>query len=117
MFVCLFVCLSQDHNKVLELLNKQLSSVASSPSSAHSERDRLQSLAVSIAERYKQHGHRASRQLSQTFFLLLDIMQFFDHYHSKRIDVAYDVSENSRDVVCTETVMAGLQYDKTCECS
>ncbi len=77
---------------MLELLNKQLSRVVSSPGSAHSDRERLQGLAVAIAERYKQLGHGASRSLSQTFYLLLDIMQFFDHYHNKRIDVAFDVS-------------------------
>ncbi len=85
--------LSQDHTKVLELLNKLLSRVASSPGPTHSDRDRLQGLAVSIAERYKQLGHKAGRSVSQTFFLLLDIMQFFDHYHNKRIDVAFDVRQ------------------------
>ena len=81
----------------MELLNQQLSHVASSPSPPHSDRERLQTLAISIAERYKNQpkGHSAGRQLSQTFFLLLDIMQFFDHYHSKRIDVALDVSHLS----------------------
>lgn len=36
-------------------------------------------------------GHSASQQLSSTFFLLLDIMQFFDQYHAKRIDIAFEV--------------------------
>ena len=82
----------QNHTKVLELLNRQLSHVASSPGGPQSDRERLQSLAVNVADRYKSLGHGASRQLSQTFYLLLDIMQFFDHYHGKRIDVALDVS-------------------------
>ena len=88
-------CPSQNHSKVLELLNQQLSHVASSPSPPHSDRERLQTLAITIAERYRNQGHNAGRQLSQTFFLLLDIMQFFDHYHSKRIDIALDVSHLS----------------------
>jgi nuclear pore complex protein Nup93 len=77
---------------VLELLNRQLSQVVSIPGGQQSDRERLQSLAVGVADRYKAQGHTASRQLSQTFYLLLDIMQFFDHYHAKRIDVALDVS-------------------------
>ena len=95
----------QNHTKVLELLNRQLSQVASSAGGVQSARERLQLLGVSIADRYKALGHTASRQLSQTFFLLLDVMQFFDHYHSKRIDVALDVSaasakSPSQPVVC-----------------
>lgn len=62
------------------------------PGGQQSDRERLQTLAVSLADRYKSQGHTASRQLSHTFYLLLDIMQFFDHYHAKRIDVALDVS-------------------------
>ena len=83
----------QNHNKVLELLNQQLSQVASSPSQPHSDRERLKTLSITIAERYKTQGEGIGRQLSQTFFLLLDIMQFFDHYHNKRIDIAIDVSQ------------------------
>ena len=41
--------------------------------------------------RYRSMGHFASQQLSNTFFLLLDIMQFFDQYHAKRIDIAFEV--------------------------
>ena len=47
--------------------------------------------------RYRSMGHTASQQLSTTFFLLLDIMQFFDHYHAKRIDVAFNVRERERE--------------------
>ena len=90
--MCFSFFFVQNHSKVLELLNQQLSHIASAPCPPHSNRERLQTLAVSIAERYKALGHTANRQLSQTFFLLLDIMQFFDHYHGKRLDVALDVS-------------------------
>jgi len=88
-FACAF---QQNHTKVLELLNRLLSHVASNPCAPQSDRERLQALAINIADRYKSMGHSASRQLGQTFYLLLDIMQFFDHYHAKRIDVALDVS-------------------------
>ena len=81
----------QDHGKVLAVMNQLLSTVASAPPTPESERDRLQRLAVSIAERYKGCGHSASQSLAHTFFLLLDIMQFFDHYHSKRPSQALEV--------------------------
>ena len=82
----------QDHGKVLALLNQLLSSVASSPTSPQTQRDRLHQLAVVVAERYKGCGHSAPQPLAHTFFLLLDIMTFFDHYHSKRSDQALEVS-------------------------
>ena len=81
----------QNHGKVLELLNQLLSSVASAPPTPESQRCRLQQLAVTIADRYKGCGHSASQSLAHTFFLLLDIMTFFDHYHSKRSDQALEV--------------------------
>ena len=92
LLVILFLFLTtQNHSKVLELVSRQLSHVASTPASPHSDRERLQILAISIAERYRTYGHTASRQLSQTFHLLLDIMQFFDHYHASRSDTALEV--------------------------
>ena len=76
---------------MLGLLNQLLSSVASAPPSPQSQRARLQQLAVGVAERYKGCGHSAPPPLAHTFFLLLDIMTFFDHYHSKRPDRALEV--------------------------
>lgn len=77
---------------MLKLFNQLLSSVASAPTSPQSQRARLQQLAVVVAERYKGCGHSAPQPLAHTFFLLLDIMTFFDHYHSKRPDQALEVS-------------------------
>lgn len=88
--------LAKNHGKVLEVINKLLSNVASAPTTPQSDRDRLQTLALSIAERYKSHGHSAPRQLSHTFFLLLDVMQFFNHYHGKRVELAFDVMKQLR---------------------
>lgn len=34
----------------------------------------------------------ARRERAQTFFLLMDLMQFFDLYHEGKLDVAFDVS-------------------------
>ena len=42
----------QNHGKVLEVINKLLSNVASAPTTPQSDRDRLQTLALSIAERF-----------------------------------------------------------------
>ena len=86
--------LLQDHEKVLSLLNQLLSSVASSPPSPQSPRDRLHQLAVVLAERYRGCGHSAPQALAHTFFLLLDIMTFFDHYHNKREDQALEVNKS-----------------------
>ena len=44
--------LAGKETNVVQLLNKLLSQLASAPSSAHSDRDRLQMLAIGIAERY-----------------------------------------------------------------
>lgn len=49
------------------------------------------SVSLVLSCSYKSRGHSANRTLSHTFFLLLDIMQFFDHYHAKRIDLALSV--------------------------
>jgi len=79
---------------VLELLTRQLSHVASAPVSPQSDRERLQVLAISIAERYKVFGHSSSKdRVSHSFYLLLDIMQFFDHYHTGQSDTALGVHE------------------------
>ena len=42
--------------------------------------------------RYRTLGHTASQSRTNTFFLLLDLMQFFDLYHAGQLDTALDVS-------------------------
>lgn len=42
--------------------------------------------------RYRTLGHSASQSRISTFFLLLDLMQFFDLYHAGQQDTALDVS-------------------------
>ena len=41
--------------------------------------------------RYRNLGQLGSHVTSHTFFLLLDLMQFFDHYHAKSNEVALQV--------------------------
>lgn len=99
--------MEQEHEKVLTLLNQLLSSVASAPPSPQSLRDRLHQLAVVLAERYKGCGHSAPNSLAHTFFLLLDIMTFFDHYHNKREEQALEVNNCLMPSVCTQHVLSG----------
>ena len=42
--------------------------------------------------RYRALGHTASQSRISTFFLLLDLMHFFDLYHAGQLDFALDVS-------------------------
>ncbi|XP_040572118.1 nuclear pore complex protein Nup93 [Lepeophtheirus salmonis] len=86
--------LAKKHEKVIELLNKLLSQVVSQSPVAESRRDRLQRKAVDIAKRYRANGHTASRETIATFFLLLDLMTFFDLYHMKKYDDAIDAVLN-----------------------
>lgn len=84
--------LGKKHDKVLELLNRLLSQVVSHPgSSPQSSRDRLRNLAVGVAERYRVQGHEGNRSNTSTFFLLLDLLVFFDYYHEGNLDDAINV--------------------------
>lgn len=42
--------------------------------------------------RYRTLGHTASQSRISTFYLLLDLMQFFDLFHAGQFDTAFDVS-------------------------
>ena len=41
--------------------------------------------------RYKSRGCKASKAKSGTFYVLLDLMYFFDLYHSEQYDLALEV--------------------------
>lgn len=82
--------LAKKHEKVLEILNKLLSQVVPARSSQGSTRQRLESLAFSIAERYRNQGHNASRETTGTFYLLLDLMTFFNLFHNNQYSEALD---------------------------
>ena len=83
--------LAKMHEKVVELLNKLLGQVATQPSILESRRDRLQRMAVEIAKRYSTVGHAASKDPTAAFFLLLDLMTFFDAFHAKKYDDALNI--------------------------
>ena len=57
-----------------------------------------------FAYRYRTSGHSASQSRIGTFFLLLDLMQFFDLYHAGQHDTALDVS------FVFEQILAGFLY-------
>ncbi|XP_071479796.1 nuclear pore complex protein Nup93-like [Diadema antillarum] len=80
--------LAGNSDKVLELMNQLLSPVVASANSPQSNRERLQGLAVSIAERYQAQGLIGSPANTKSFYLLLDLMTFFDHYHNRDLDRA-----------------------------
>jgi len=50
---------------------------------------------VHFCSRYRLLCHNASQSRIGTFFLLLDLMQFFDLYHANQLDTALDVSEHT----------------------
>ncbi|XP_063801480.1 nuclear pore complex protein Nup93 [Pseudophryne corroboree] len=85
--------LAKNPDKVLELTNKLLSPVVSQISTPQSNKERLKNMALSIAERYRSQGITAEKSINSTFYLLLDLMTFFDNYHAGHIDLAFDVIE------------------------
>ncbi|XP_055890475.1 nuclear pore complex protein Nup93-like isoform X2 [Biomphalaria glabrata] len=85
--------LAKDHEKALSLMNKLLSQVVSIAPSPQSTRDRLTSIALNMAERYTTFGHEASQMTTKTFFLLLDLITFFNFCHEGAITKALDVMQ------------------------
>ncbi|XP_055926335.1 nuclear pore complex protein Nup93-like [Argiope bruennichi] len=82
--------LAKKHDKVIEILNKLLSQVVPQVNVVGSNRQRLENVALSIAERYRMQGHTANPETIATFFLLLDLMQFFNYYHNNQYVDALD---------------------------
>ena len=51
----------------------------------------MQRLSFDIAKRYSAVGHTASKDTTSSFYLLLDLMTFFDAYHGEKFDDALDI--------------------------
>ncbi|KAG2470057.1 NUP93 protein, partial [Polypterus senegalus] len=83
--------LAKNPDKVLELMNKLLSPVISQVSAPQSNKERLKNMALAIAERSQSISAESS--INSTFYLLLDLITFFDEYHAGHIDRSYDVIE------------------------
>jgi len=86
--------LAKNPERVLELMNKLLTQVLSQPPAPQSNKDRLRQLALTIAQRYRELGQEGSRHTANTFYLLLDLMTFFDLYHTNKIEQAYNVIQD-----------------------
>ena len=86
--------LSKQHQLVLELCNKLVSQVVTDVNVANSNRDRLKTMVLSIASRYKTEINLSLRPIPKstitTFYLLTDLMTFFDLYHDENLDLAYE---------------------------
>ena len=78
------------YGKVLEILTKLLSEVLPGRKSDKSERGKLENLALKIANRYCEPEINAPREIAGTFYLLLDLMTFFNYYHSNQYAEALD---------------------------
>lgn len=63
------------HDEAVMLLNRLLGQLVTSPSGP--AWDRLHTLAVELAERYRTHGTSASADATSALYLLLDLGQFF----------------------------------------
>lgn len=105
-------------------MNRLLSPVIAQVSAPQSNKERLKNTAVAVAERYghthtlqcqalnlntnkhnfaifvpsryRSQGIAAEKSVDSTFYLLLDLMTFFDEYHAGHVDRAYDVSATQK---------------------
>lgn len=75
------------------------------------------------SRRYRSQGIAADKTVDGTFYLLLDLMTFFDEYHAGHVDRAYDVSSSPIIQVTSQSlesfnrryVLPTLQGDGTAE--
>ncbi|RNA22043.1 nuclear pore complex Nup93 [Brachionus plicatilis] len=86
--------LCKQHQRVLELCNKLTSVVVTEINVPNSNRDRLKNMVMSIALRYKTETAITSKAIPKsiitTFYLLVDLMTFFDLYHAQSWETAYE---------------------------
>ena len=86
--------LCKQHQRVLELCNKLTSVVVTEINVPSSNRDRLKNMVMSIALRYKTETAITSKAIPKsiitTFYLLVDLMTFFDLYHAQNWETAYE---------------------------
>lgn len=86
--------LCKEHQRVLELCNKLISQIVTEVNTPNSNRDRLKSMVFSIAMRYKTEATTSLKAIQpstmSTFYLLIDLMTFFDQFHSENWNVAYE---------------------------
>eukprot|EP00800_Vazella_pourtalesii_P018101 TRINITY_DN5719_c0_g1_i5.p1 TRINITY_DN5719_c0_g1~~TRINITY_DN5719_c0_g1_i5.p1 ORF type:complete len:601 (+),score=160.69 TRINITY_DN5719_c0_g1_i5:167-1969(+) len=86
--------LAGNHHKVLELLNNSMSQLITS-TQGQRETDKQQTIqyAYSLADRFKQTGHNATREKCATFYLLLDLNQFYENLKLGHFDISLEIME------------------------
>ncbi|CAF0727490.1 unnamed protein product [Brachionus calyciflorus] len=86
--------LCKQHQRVLELCNKLTSLVVTEINVPNSNRDRLKNMVMGIAMRYKTETAMTSKAIPKsiitTFYLLVDLMTFFDLYHAENWETSYE---------------------------
>ena len=70
------------------------------PAVPESRRDRIQRTSVEVARRYRVLGHDASREGAAAFYLMLDLITFFDLCHANKLDEALDTVEKIKVSEC-----------------
>ena len=85
-------CFSQNHEKVLALMTSMMSQVVHQVNHPGSLRSRLQELAEIITSQYRGQQINSSPDTASTFFLLRDLLVFFDQYHAQEYHQALEVS-------------------------
>jgi len=85
-------CFSQNHEKVLALMTSMMSQVVHQVNRPGSLRSRLQELAEIITSQYRGQQINSSPDTASTFFLLRDLLVFFDQYHAQEYHQALEVS-------------------------
>lgn len=86
--------LREHHTRTIELLNAQLGSIVAEPKLEGSKRERIETFTLKLAERFCSEGNNADKEVIGIFYLLLDLMTFFDYYHQKMYNDALDVSRS-----------------------
>ena len=86
------MCFSQNHEKVLALMTSMMSQVVHQVNRPGSLRSRLQELADIITSQYRGQQINSSPDTASIFFLLRDLLVFFDQYHAQEYHQALEVS-------------------------
>jgi nuclear pore complex protein Nup93 len=85
------MCSLQNHEKVLGLMTSMMSQVVHQVNRPGSLRSRLQELADIITSQYRGQQINGSPDTASTFFLLRDLLVFFDQYHAREYHQALEV--------------------------
>lgn len=88
--------LASNHEKVLTLMSSLLGQVVHKPKKADSLRNRLQEKAYNITNRLMGQQFSCSSETASTFFVLRDLLGFFDQYHAQEYQQALQTVSRSK---------------------